>query len=94
MTFWEVAMLLAKGRLGIRAAPAPWRRDLLTHWGLLECPVTGEIAIAAVELSGFHADPIDRLIVATAQAHGARLLTADRQILSWPGLLDRQDARV
>jgi PIN domain nuclease of toxin-antitoxin system len=94
MTFWEVAMLLAKGRLGIRAAPAPWRRDLLTNWGLLECPVTGEIAIAAVELSGFHADPIDRLIVATAQAHGARLLTADRQILSWPGLLDRQDARV
>ena len=93
MSFWEVAMLLAKGRLGLRAAPAPWRRDLL-NWGLLEYPVTGEIAVAAVELSNFHADPIDRLIVATAQEQGARLVTADRQILAWPGHLDRQDARV
>jgi len=94
MTFWEVAMLLAKGRLGIRAAPEAWRRDLLTNWGLLEYPVTGEIAVAAVELSGFHADPIDRLIVATARVHAARLITADRQILAWRGQLDRQDARV
>jgi PIN domain nuclease of toxin-antitoxin system len=94
MSFWEVAMLLAKGRLGIRAAPVPWRRDLLKHWGLLEYSVTGEIALAAVELRSFHADPIDRLIVATAQDCGARLVTADRQILAWPGRLDRQDARV
>jgi len=94
MSFWEVAMLLAKGRLGIRAAPAPWRRDLLMNWGLLEYPVSGQIALAAVELSSFHTDPIDRLIVATAQDYGARLVTADRQILAWPGRLDRQDARV
>jgi PIN domain nuclease of toxin-antitoxin system len=94
MSFWEVAMLLAKGRLGIRAAPAPWRRDLLRNWGLLEYPVSGQIALAAVELSHFHADPIDRLIVATALDYGARLVTADRQILAWPGRLDRQDARV
>jgi PIN domain nuclease of toxin-antitoxin system len=94
MSFWEVAMLLAKGRLGIRAAAAPWRRDLLMNWGLLEYPVTGQIALAAVELSSFHADSIDRLIVATAQDYGARLVTADRQILAWPGRLDRQDARV
>jgi PIN domain nuclease of toxin-antitoxin system len=94
MSFWEVAMLLAKGRLVMRAPLAPWRRDLLTRWGLLEYSVTGETALAAVELSSFHADPIDRLIIATAQDHGARLLTADRQILAWPGRLDRQDARV
>ena len=60
-------MLVAKGRLGIRAAPQAWRHDLLTNWGLLDYPVTGEIAIAAVELSGFHADPIGRLIVATRE---------------------------
>jgi len=87
-------MLVARGRLGIGAAPEAWRHDLLTSWGLLEYSVTGEIAIAAVGLSGFHADPIDRLIVATARVHGARLITADRQILAWPGHLDRQDARV
>jgi PIN domain nuclease of toxin-antitoxin system len=64
------------------------------NWGLLEYPVSGQIALAAVELSGFHADPIDRLIVATAQDYGARLVTADRQILARLGRLDRQDARV
>jgi PIN domain nuclease of toxin-antitoxin system len=94
MAFWEVAMLLAKGRLNIRATPEAWRRDLLTSWGLLELPVSGEIAIAAVELSEFHADPIDRLIVATARTHAARLMTADRRILAWQGPLDRQDARI
>lgn len=94
MSFWEVSMLLAKGRLGIGATPEAWRRDLLTKWGLVELPMTGEIAIAAVELTDFHTDPIDRLIVATAQAHAARLITADRRILVWPGRLDRHDARI
>jgi hypothetical protein len=83
-----------EGRLDIRATPEAWRRDLLTSWRLLELPVSGEIAIVAVELSEFHADPIDRLIVATARTHAARLMTADRRILAWQGPLDRQDARI
>ena len=41
---------------------------------------------------GFHADPAGRIIVATAQA-GHRLVTGDRRILDWPGLLARLDAR-
>lgn len=40
-----------------------------------------------------HGDPIDRIIVATALAHDAVLLTADRPILEWSGRLRRQDAR-
>jgi len=87
-------MVLAKGRLTIHDTPDRWRNDLLTRWRLLELPVTGEIGIRAVGLGGFHADPVDRLIVATAQHHGARLLTADRQILVWAGRLDRHDARI
>jgi PIN domain nuclease of toxin-antitoxin system len=49
--------------------------------------------MGAVELEGLHSDPIDRIIVATAVAHDAVLLTADRAILQWSGGLRRQDAR-
>ena len=61
--------------------------------GVREVPVDGEVAIAAAELPDFHKDPADRLIVASARDEGARLLTADRQILGWAGMLARVDAR-
>ena len=51
----------------------------------------GEIGIRAATLPDFHADPADRLIVATA-LEGHRLVTADRRILDWPGQLSRLDA--
>ena len=35
----------------------------------------------AVLPDDFHRDPADRLIVATAQVHGATLLTRDRRIV-------------
>ena len=48
-------------------------------------------AFRAATLTDFHADPADRLIVATALA-GHRLVTSDRRILEWPGKLSRLDA--
>jgi PIN domain nuclease of toxin-antitoxin system len=93
ITFWEVALLLRKRRLQLKLPVARWRRDFVDQ-GLIEIPVTGAIGIAAVELADFHADPADRLIVATVQELGAILLTADEKILAWSGRLDRRDARV
>jgi PIN domain nuclease of toxin-antitoxin system len=93
ITFWEVALLLGKRRLQLNLPIARWRRDFVEQ-GLIEIPVTGAIGIAAVGLADFHADPADRMIVATAQKLGATLLTADEKILAWPGRLDRRDARV
>jgi PIN domain nuclease of toxin-antitoxin system len=49
--------------------------------------------MSAAELSKLHLDPIDRIIVATALAEDAVLLTADGPILEWSGQLKRQDAR-
>jgi PIN domain nuclease of toxin-antitoxin system len=34
--------------------------------------------------SPFHADPADRMLVATARPHGLAILTADRRILDYP----------
>ncbi len=91
ISFWEVAMLEVKGRLSLHQEPESWRGDLLDR-GLLEIPVDGEIGIRAAGLEGFHGDPADRLIVATALA-GHRLVTADRNILDWSGVLLSSDAR-
>ncbi len=91
MTFWEVAMLKGKGRLDFPEDVGLWRRELLTQ-GVIEIPIDGEIGIRANALPDFHADPADRIIVATALG-GHRLLTADDLILGWSGELNRLDAR-
>ncbi len=90
MTFWEVAMLRSKGRLDFPEDVAAWRREILGQ-GVIEVAVDGEIGIRANELADFHADPADRIIVATA-LNGHHLVTADRRILDWSGELRRLDA--
>ena len=91
ITFWEIAMLNSKGRLDFPEDVGMWRRELLGQ-GLAEIPVDGDTGIRASALPGFHADPADRIIVATTQA-GHRLVTGDERILAWDGDLARLDAR-
>ena len=90
ISFWEMAMLRAKGRIGYPDDVSLWRREQLDQ-GLIEIPVDGEIGIRANALADFHADPADRIIVATAM-NGHQLVTADRRILNWHGDLRCVDA--
>ena len=91
ISVWEVALLLAKGCLILNVDAMQWRQNLLDA-GFVEIPVDGAIAARAVALPDFHDDPADRIIVATAR-EGHQLITDDRQILDWPGQLDRFPAR-
>jgi PIN domain nuclease of toxin-antitoxin system len=93
ISFWEVGMLVVKGRLSLALDPARWRLELLRA-GLIEVAIGGEIALRAATLERFHGDPVDRLIVATALGTGATLYTADTGILDWSGPLLRGDAAV
>jgi PIN domain nuclease of toxin-antitoxin system len=90
-SFWELAMLIAKRRLRSAKSVTEQRARLLAC-GMLELPVTGEIGILAAELEGLNGDPADRIIAATAIAHGATLMTADENLLRWRNRLKRQDA--
>ena len=87
ISVWEVALLLSKGRLTLNVDAMQWRQNLLDV-GFVEIPVDGAIAARSVALPDFHDDPADRIIVATAQ-EGHQLITGDRDILNWPGQLDR-----
>ncbi len=91
ISFWEIALLVSKRRLNLDRSAEDLRLQLLDA-GVTELPITGSIAILAVELENLHNDPADRLITATAIIHGATLMTADEAILRWPHALPRQDA--
>jgi PIN domain nuclease of toxin-antitoxin system len=93
ISFWEVAMLRRKGRIGLNQPVDSWRTGLL-EMGLTEIALDGEIAIAAAELAGLHNDPADRIIVAAASRAAATLVSADGRVLEWPGALRVHDARV
>ena len=91
ISFWEVAMLKQKRRIHFAEDVASWRLSQLEQ-GMVEVPLTGLIGIRAAELADLHADPADRIIVATA-LEGHQLVTADDRILHWSGQLNRLDAR-
>jgi PIN domain nuclease of toxin-antitoxin system len=82
ISFCEIALLISKGRLRSLDDPAETRR-LMILAGIREIPLTGDIAIIAVQLDALHGDPADRFIAATAVAHDAALMTADDTLLAW-----------
>jgi PIN domain nuclease of toxin-antitoxin system len=92
ISFWELALLQARGRIDLPAAADDWRASLLAN-GLIELPITGAIGVRAVELGGLPSDPVDRLVVATTLLHRGELMTAEEGLLGWRHTLVRHDAR-
>lgn len=93
ISFWEISMLIQKGRLEMRLELDVWRKELLEK-GLCEIPLDGAIAIRAGGLQDFHGDPADRLIVATALQASSTLMTADQKILAWKYLSLKCNAQI
>ena len=82
---WEVAMLVEKGRLQLAADVEHWLGLVRDVPAVEFVPVDNAIAVDSVRLPGdFHADPADRIIVATARKLTARLVTADEKIRGYP----------
>jgi PIN domain nuclease of toxin-antitoxin system len=90
ISFWEIALLIAKRRLRSLDDPGETRLQMMRA-GIREVPLTGEIAIVAVHLD-LHSDPADRFIAATAMVHNAALMTADETLLSWRSKVRRLNA--
>jgi PIN domain nuclease of toxin-antitoxin system len=78
---WELAMLVARGRLQFSLDLGEWLAECEKLPGIRFVPVSNAIALASVNLPGaFHADPADRIIVATARHLGASIVTSDQKI--------------
>lgn len=84
ISIWEVGMLAAKGRIAIQPDCFAWVTESLERTGARLLPLSARIAIGSSLLpEGFHGDPADRIIVATAIASSATLVTRDAQILAY-----------
>ncbi len=84
ISMWEIAMLVEKRRITLSKEPYRWIEEAITAPGVQVIGLTPEIAVGSTRLPGRpHGDPADRILMATARAVGARLVTSDRQILTY-----------
>jgi PIN domain nuclease of toxin-antitoxin system len=83
---WEVAIKVAAGKLRLGEPPVRWFLGLAERYELRELPLDAVIGSAAAGLPPLHRDPLDRVIVALAQAHGLTVLTSDQNIQAYAGV--------
>jgi len=85
ISIWEFAMMVTKGRINVKIDPKRWLNNAIGNSGLQVIELTPEIAMESCNLpGGFHKDPADQIIVATARTHNLTLLTKDRKIIEYP----------
>ena len=82
---WEVAKLVECNRLILPCPVMDWLDQALGYPGIQLLNLTPQIAVESTQLpDGFHKDPADQIIVATARIHDIELLTADGRIIKYP----------
>jgi PIN domain nuclease of toxin-antitoxin system len=80
---WEVAKLVENNRLVLPCPIDEWLGLALAYPSVQQLDLTLSIVVKSTQLKGFHRDPADQLIVATAQVYQCPLLTADQKILAY-----------
>jgi len=80
---WEVAKLVEKNRLVLSCSTEDWLNTALAYSSVRLIPLNLPIIVQSTQLIGFHNDPADQIIVATAKVNNCSLLTADQKILDY-----------
>lgn len=91
ITIVEAVRLHETGKLKLGSDPNQWVTTQIRR-GLSVIPVDARIAALAPQLprDGFHTDPGDQMIAATAILTGYPVVTGDRQTVAWA----EQDKRI
>lgn len=78
ISLWELAWMMAHGRVEPRGTPEAALTELVDRTGVVIKEITPAVAtIAAQRSEDLPSDPADRLIAATARAEGLALVTKD-----------------
>ena len=84
ISYWEVAMKSAKGKLVFSVEPTIWLQRAEKLGGVRFLPLDREILLLSTRLPGSpHNDPADRMLIAAARLNSLPLVTADRLILDY-----------
>lgn len=83
-SIWEIAI---KARLGKLTADLDALVAAIARSGFAELPVRAAHAARVAALPMHHADPFDRLLIAQALTEPLHLLTADRALAPYSGLV-------
>lgn len=81
---FEIALKHHKRRLDLGLEPVEWWARAVAHHGLRVLPVTDDIALASTALPPLHADPCDRIVIATAIQQDMQIVTVDALIRQYP----------
>jgi PIN domain nuclease of toxin-antitoxin system len=84
ISFWEVANKSAKGKLTLSIDAVIWLDKAEGAPGVTYLPVERSALIQSTRLRGeAPGDPVDRILLATAQLNAASLVTCDAQIIDY-----------
>ena len=84
ISLWELSTLESKGRVRLSLPCLDWIEESCHRLRLNVVPISASIAVESGRLpGGFHGDPADRLIVATARKEKMVLVTQDALILDY-----------
>ena len=85
ISLWEVAMLVASGRIRVAGTADAVIRLLVEETGVAVLEITPTVAALSMQLpEDYPRDPADRLIAATARDRGLSLVSADERIRACP----------
>lgn len=85
ISIWEVGKKIEKGQLVFDRALDDWLDLALGRAGLRTAELSRSVLVESCRLpAGLAGDPADQLIVATARAHGAVLVTRDAKLRGYP----------
>lgn len=84
ISYWEVAVKTAKGKLTLSIDVAVWLQRAEAAPGVRFLPLDRAVLLQSTLLVGAaHNDPADRMLMATAQIHNVPLVTADGAIIEY-----------
>lgn len=87
MTAWEIAMLVAKGKIALSIKPLVWFQLLTTSPDIVQAELPVSVLISSTTLPDIKInDPVDRILIATAREFGFTLVTRDKSILEYGSL--------
>ena len=87
ISIWEIAIKSSLPRFPDFSVDAEKLRRTLIDQGYLELPLMGEHAVAVGGLPHIHGDPFDRILIAQSLVEGLSLITVDKTVARYGGLI-------